>query len=50
MADVEILVTIPETCRALKLSRTKVYELLSNGSLSSTVHRAISADPARRGS
>ena len=35
MPEVQILLTIPETCRALKVSRTKIYELLSNGSLSS---------------
>lgn len=35
MTEIEILLTIPETCRALKVSRTKVYQLLSDGSLSS---------------
>jgi excisionase family DNA binding protein len=49
--DVELLLTIPQTAKALNLGRTKVYELLADGSLKSVwIGRArrIPVDEVRR--
>lgn len=35
MNDVPVMFTVPQVCRTLQISRSKVYELMAEGSLPS---------------